>query len=79
MTSSGEQMNLEEDYSGPERRNTIILTEEQIDAIAERAASKVLERFHLEVGKLTVRAVLYILGAACVVFAGWLGLEKMKL
>lgn len=69
--------NGEREYEGPERRATIILTEDQLDAVAERAAAKVLEKFHLEVGKLTVRAVMYIFGAACIALAGWLGLEKI--
>lgn len=69
--------NGEREYEGPERRATIILTEDQLDAVAERAAAKVLEKFHLEVGKLTVRAVMYLLGAAGIALAGWLGLEKI--
>lgn len=70
---TGEQDN----YHGPDRRSTIVLSEEQLDAIAERAVEKVLDRFHQEVGKVAVRAILYVLGMVGITVLGWLGLEKL--
>lgn len=66
----------EEQYDGPERR-TLVLTEEQLEAITERAVEKVLDRFHQEVGKVAIRVILYLVGAGGMLIAGWLGLEKV--
>lgn len=48
--------------SREERRASIALTEEQLEAIAERAANKVFEKFQLEVGKVTLRGLGYACG-----------------
>jgi hypothetical protein len=52
------------------------LTEEQLDAIAERAADKaaaeVFKIVYAEIGRNVVSKFLYILGAALIAFAGWL-------
>lgn len=80
---SNEREEVSNAYEGHERRSggtTIILTEEQLDTIAERAAAKVLEKFQLEVGKLTIRGFLYLCGAAGLALAAYLHLgEKVKL
>lgn len=64
------------DYPGPERRQrqTVYLTEEQIDLIAERAAARALQNFYLEVGKVTVRSMLYIIGAIGIAALTYFGL-----
>lgn len=65
-----------EGYNGEERRRTILLSEEQLDAIAERAAKKVLQHFHIEVGKVTVRAGIYVLGSVCLALLAYIGFNK---
>lgn len=70
----------EENYGGEERRQAIVLSEEQLEAIAERAAQKVLQQFQLEVGRLTIRGALYLIGALCLAGLAYLGLtQKVKL
>ena len=57
-----------------ERRKSPILSEEQIEEIAGRAAEKAVEKMtnqiYLEVGKGVVKKALYLLGA--LVVGGWL-------
>lgn len=60
------------------------LTEEQIDAIAERAATKaaaqVFQTVYAEIGRSVVSRFIYVLGAALIAFAGWLsGTHGIKL
>lgn len=51
--------------------------EEHLEAIAERAAEIALQRFYgdfyEQVGKVTVRSVLYVCGATFAALAVWLG------
>jgi len=68
---SDESAYVAEERTKPQR---IWLTEEQLDLLAERAAAKALENFYLEVGKVTVRSSLYILGAGLIALFGWLAL-----
>lgn len=64
---------------GEERRKNIrlVLSEEQLESIAERAAELALktfyEDFYQQVGKVTVRSVLYVCGATFTALAVWLG------
>jgi hypothetical protein len=61
----------------PRKNTRFVLSEEQLEAIAERAAELALETFYsdfyAQVGKVTVRSVLYICGAAFTALAIWLG------
>ena len=60
-------------------RECPILTEGQLDAIAALAADRAVNRLYQEVGKSTVKFVLYVIGAACVAVAAWLGIvPKIK-
>lgn len=59
-------------YSGPERRHVATLTDEQMDAIAEKAAAKALEKVYAEVGKSIVQKFLWIVGVAAVGIVMWL-------
>ena len=59
-------------YDGQERRASPHLTEEQIEAIAERAATKALERVYAQIGKSVVQKFLFLVGAAVVAIAAWL-------
>lgn len=52
--------------SGPE------LTEEQIEAIAERAANKALEKVYAQIGRSVVTKFLWALGAATLAILAWL-------
>jgi hypothetical protein len=70
-------------YAGPERREHVQLTEDQIDQIATRAATKAVEMMtasaYQEVGKRTVKGLLYIVGVLSVMALGWLTAhEKIK-
>ena len=47
-----------------ERRNSLTLTDEQIEEIAERAAEVALERVYTQIGKSVVQKCLYLVGAA---------------
>ena len=72
---------MAEHWSGQERRASprVYLSEEQLEQIAERAAEKALENFYFEVGKVTIRAALYIIGAGILALGAWLGLnEKIR-
>ena len=40
------------------------LTEEQIEAIAERAANKALEKVYAQIGKSVIHKFLWLVGAA---------------
>lgn len=51
-------------YEGPERRAGPTLSDAEIEAIAERAAEKALERVYTQIGKSVVNKMLWLLGAA---------------
>ena len=62
-------------YSGPERRVEIPLSETQIEAIAEKAAEKAIERLTGDVYKAVGRSVItkfvWVVGASVVGFWLW--------
>ena len=61
-----------------ERRASPHLTEEQIDAIAERAAEKALEKVYTHIGKSVVHKFLWVVGACVLALAAYLkGLGKL--
>ena len=54
------------------------LTEEQIEAIAERAANKALEKVYAQIGKSVIHKFLWLVGAASLaVFAYFKGVGKI--
>jgi len=53
-------------------KESVELTDAQIDAIADRAADKVAARVQLEVGKSALRALSYVAWAAVVAAVAWL-------
>ena len=59
-------------YHGQERRSTA-LSEEQIDAIAERAAAKALSKVYAQVGEGMLKKLAWVLGAAVVALLLWMG------
>jgi hypothetical protein len=65
-------------FGEEQRRNPrLVLSEEQLEAIAERAAELALKTFYADfyaqVGKVTIRSILYICGATFTALALWLG------
>jgi hypothetical protein len=48
------------------------LTDEQIDAIAEKAAAKALEKVYTEVGKSVVTKLMWIVGVGAIALLYWL-------
>lgn len=59
--------------------NRIELTDEQLEALADRAADKVLKKVYEEVGRSTVRLGLWVLGLAVTGLLAYLGLTgKLK-
>jgi hypothetical protein len=59
-----------------DRRDHTRLSEDEFEAIAERTAEIVWEKFEMSVGRTTIRLVLYALGAGGLVLLGWLGLNR---
>jgi len=58
-----------------ERRLSARLTDEEIEAIARRAAEIVESNFTLQVGKVTIRGFLYLVGVGGAALLAWLGLS----
>jgi hypothetical protein len=56
----------------PDRRRSCQLSEGDLQAIADRAASIVEQRFYEKVGKSVVSKVLWLCGAAAVALVAWL-------
>ena len=48
------------------------LSEDQIQAIAERAADVALERVYTQIGRSVVSKMLWVVGAATLAIAAWL-------
>lgn len=63
------------DYTGEERRQREWLTEEQIEMIAERAATRAMEKMtdqlYREVGRGVISKLLYMVGVAAVAAWAW--------
>lgn len=57
-----------------ERRKTPWLSEEQIEQIAQRAAEINEQKIYVEIGKSAVRAFLYVVGSATIIFLAWFGI-----
>ena len=60
----------------PERRAEIQLSAEQIDAIAEAAAQRALEKVYQEVGKSAVKLVLWVIGSSILALLAYLGAKE---
>ena len=52
------------EYQGPERRASFPLTEEQLEDLAERAASRALEKVYAQIGKSVISKFLWVVGSA---------------
>ena len=58
-------------YEGPERR-TMPLSDDQIEAIAERAAERALEKVYESIGRSVVKKALWVIGAGTLALTAWL-------
>lgn len=56
-----------------ERRRIEVLTDEQIEQIAERAAQVALNKVYTEIGRSVVKKALWIIGASVLAALVWLG------
>lgn len=65
-------------YVGPERRAAHALTDDEMDAIAEKAAVKALEKVYAEVGRNIVRKIIWGIGVATVAVLMWMGSKGIK-
>lgn len=61
-----------ERYEGPERRSAPI-SDEQMDAIAERAADRALAKVYEQIGRSVVKKALWVIGAGTLALLAWLG------
>ena len=59
-------------YAGEERRKSPSLSDEEIEAIAERAAEKAIERVYTQIGKSVVTKFIWLCGAAGLALYAWL-------
>jgi hypothetical protein len=53
--------------------NQRFLTEEDIDAIADKAAERALEKVYAQVGKNVVTKLLWLIGIVAISLAMWMG------
>ena len=60
------------DYTGEERRTSPPLTEDMLNAIAERAAKRVMDNVYREVGKSLLQKFVWAAGVLGVAIAMWL-------
>jgi hypothetical protein len=60
------------DWPGTERRQFHPLSEEQMDAIAERAAKKAIDLVYQEVGRSVIKKILWVVGIGTVALLTWL-------
>lgn len=67
------------DYQGRERRAAHPLSDEQMEAIAERAAEKALQKVYAEVGRNLVHKLLWFIGVAAIGLLMWMNGKGIKL
>lgn len=60
-------------YRGPERRTAAILSDEQIELIAEKAAEKALLKVYANVGRGIINKLTFIIGACAIGILLWMG------
>lgn len=62
-----------------DERRTLILSDDDLERIAKRAAEIVTETVYIEVGKQSLRAVVLVMGSAVVALGAWFGvLDKLN-
>ena len=60
------------EYKGKERRHYVQLSDEQFEAIAERAKEIAKEEIYADIGKGVVKRVLWLLGLGTTTLAAYL-------
>ena len=72
----GDYMSDQNSYEGPERRREAHLTDAQIEAIAEKAATKAVKKMtddaYMAIGKSVTSKFFTIVGVVTLVVVGWL-------
>lgn len=62
------------EYNGPDRRSREFrLSEHEMEAIAERAADRALEKVYAIVGRSAVTRLFWLVGVVVLGLVGWLG------
>lgn len=61
------------DYTGPERRRALRITDQDIERIADRVAVILQTRLYAEVGRSVLRRAVVALGLIVLGFLAWLG------
>lgn len=59
-------------WDGHERRAPVVIPDEAIERIAERAAEKAIDRLYTELGRNVVRKAMWVIGALVIVGVIWL-------
>lgn len=67
------------DYIGRERRAVVPLTDDQLEAIADRAAEKALEKVYAQVGKGLLHKLFWIIGTCTIAALMWMGGKGLPL
>lgn len=60
-------------YHGPERRTAAVLSDEQIEMIAEKAAEKALLKVYANVGRGIINKLAFVIGACVIGILLWMG------
>ena len=62
----------EQEYAGEDRRMALQLTEEEINAIAEKAADRLEERIYQQIGRSVTSKFLWFVGFTAVAAYAWI-------
>jgi hypothetical protein len=73
-TSLGEAVN----WDGEERRHMTQITDEQMEALAEKAAEKALQKVYAAVGHSIVTKIFWFIGACAIATLLWMGGKGIK-
>ena len=66
-------------YYGPERRTAAVLSDDQIEMIAEKAAEKALLKVYANVGRGIINKLAFIIGACVIGVLLWMGGKGINL
>lgn len=58
-------------YNGPERRQNVKLSDEDLEKIATRAKELALRDIYVAVGKSVISKIMWVLGASGAAVAAW--------
>ena len=73
---TGDKLVRSEEYTGPDRRREVQLNDDQIEAIAEKAAERAVQKLtdsaYKAIGKSVIEKLFYIVGVCSVALYLWL-------